>query len=41
MSFSLISHHKRKGRRFSPQQKFQILREWEMSGNGIEVPPKY
>ena len=41
MSVQLISNHKRKGRRFSPQQKLQVLREWEMSGNGVEVAQKY
>ena len=41
MSVQLISSHKRKGRRFSPQQKLQVLREWEMSGNGVEVAQKY
>lgn len=41
MSVQLISNHKRKGRGFSPQQKLQVLREWELSGNGVEVAQKY
>ena len=41
MSIQLISHKQRKGRRFTPQQKLQILKEWEMSGNGVEIAQRY
>jgi transposase-like protein len=41
MSVQLITADQRKGRRFTPQQKLQILKEWELSGNGVEVARKY
>jgi transposase-like protein len=41
MSVQLITQNQRKARRFSPQQKLQILKEWEREGNGIEVAQKY
>ena len=30
-----------KGKRLTPQQKLQIIREWEQTGNGIEVAEKH
>jgi transposase-like protein len=41
MSVQLIVPTRRKARRFTPQQKLQVLREWEQSGNGVEVAEKY
>ena len=41
MSLQLVGRTRRKARRFTPQQKLQILREWERSGNGAEVAEKY
>ena len=41
MSVQLITVDKRKGRRFTPQQKLQILKEWELSGNGAEVAERH
>jgi transposase-like protein len=41
MSVQLIPIDKRKGRRFSPQQKLQILKEWEQTGNGVAVAKKH
>jgi len=41
MSVQLIVPTRRKARRFTPQQKLQVLREWERSGNGVEVAEKY
>jgi len=41
MSVQLITPNQRKARRFSPQQKLQILKEWEREGNGIEIAQKY
>ena len=32
---------KRETKKFTPQQKLQILKEWEGTGNGIEVAQKY
>ena len=37
MSIQLIPVTQRKARRFTPQQKLQILKEWELTGNGVEV----
>ena len=41
MSVQLISNEKEKRRKFTPQQKLQVLKEWEATGNGIEVAQKY
>ena len=41
MSVQLIVPTRRKAKRFTPQQKLQVLREWERSGNGVEVAEKY
>jgi transposase-like protein len=41
MSVQLVIPTRRKAKRFTPQQKFQVLREWERSGNGVEVAEKY
>lgn len=41
MSVQLIPVNQRKGRRFTPQQKLHILKEWELTGNGVETAQKY
>ncbi len=41
MSVQLIPNEKEKRRKFTPQQKLKILKEWEANGNGIEVAEKY
>jgi len=41
MSVQLITENRKRAKRFTPQQKLQILKEWELSGNGIEVARKY
>ena len=41
MSVQLIPVTQRKARRFTPQQKLQILKEWELTGNGLEVAKKH
>jgi len=41
MDVQLYTIDKRKGRRFTPQQKLQILKEWELTGNGAEVAEKH
>jgi len=41
MSVQLITENWKRPKRFTPQQKLQILKEWELSGNGIEVARKY
>jgi len=41
MSVQLIPVDQRKARRFIPQQKLQILKEWELTGNGVEVAQKH
>ena len=41
MSVQLSTINQRKGRRFTPQQKLQILKEWELSGNGAEVAERH
>jgi len=41
MSVQLIPGDQRKARRFTPQQKFQILKEWELTGNGVAVAEKH
>jgi transposase-like protein len=40
MSVQLIPQEPKVRRRFTPQQKLQILKEWEATGNGIEVAQK-
>jgi hypothetical protein len=37
MSVQLIPQETTSCRKFTPQQKLQILKEWEATGNGIEV----
>ena len=41
MSVQLIPNEKERRSKFTPQQKLQILKEWEGTGNGIEVAQKY
>jgi len=41
MSVQLIQTNQRKRRRFTPQQKLQILKEWELTGNGVAVAQKH
>jgi len=41
MSVQLVIPTRRKAKRFTPQQKLQVLREWERSRNGVEVAEKY
>jgi transposase-like protein len=41
MSVQLIPHETKARRKFTPQQKFQVLKEWEATGNGIEVAQKH
>jgi len=41
MSVQLSTIDQRKGGRFTPQQKLQILKEWELSGNGAEVAERH
>ena len=41
MSVQLIMENRRKSKRFTPQQKLHILKEWELGGNGVEVAKKY
>jgi transposase-like protein len=41
MSVQLISQETKARKKFTPQQKLQILKEWEASGNGIEVAQKH
>jgi hypothetical protein len=41
MSVQLISTNQRRARRLTPQQKLRILKEWEATGNGVEVAQKY
>ena len=37
----LIKESIKRQKRFTPQQKLQILKEWELSGNGVEVVKRY
>ena len=37
MSVQLMTPNQRKARRLTPEKKLEILKEWERSGNGIEV----
>lgn len=41
MSVQLIPEETKVRRRFTPQHKLQILKEWEATGNGIEVAQKH
>ena len=41
MSVQLMSIEPGKIRRFSPQQKLQILKEWELSENGVAVAQEH
>lgn len=41
MSVQLIPEETKARRRFTPQHKLQILKEWEATGNGIEVAQKH
>ncbi len=41
MSVQLITESRKRSKRFTPQQKLQILKEWELSGNGIEIARGY
>lgn len=41
MSVQLIPQETKARRKFTPQHKLQILKEWEATGNGIEVAQKY
>jgi transposase-like protein len=41
MSVQLIPQETKARRKFTPQQKLQILKEWEGTGNGIEVAQKH
>lgn len=41
MSVQLITDDQEKRRIFTPEQKFQILNEWERTGNGVKVAQKY
>lgn len=41
MSVQLMTPNQRKARRLSPEQKLQIIKEWDQSGNGVEVAQKY
>jgi transposase len=41
MSAQLIPVTAEKTKRFTPQQKLQILKEWELSGNGVAVAEKH
>jgi transposase-like protein len=41
MSVQLIPHETKARRKFTPQQKLQVLKEWEAAGNGIEVAQKH
>ncbi|MFH0789336.1 MAG: hypothetical protein V2B13_17205 [Pseudomonadota bacterium] len=39
MSVQLMTPNERKARRLTPEQKLQILKEWEQSGNGYVRGP--
>ena len=41
MSEQLMTPNQRKARRLTPEQKLQILKEWEQSGHGVEMAQKY
>jgi transposase-like protein len=41
MSVQLTPVERKRRKRFTPQQKLSILREWEASGNGVEVAERH
>jgi transposase-like protein len=41
MSAQLIPVNVGPAKRFTPQQKLQIIKEWELSGNGVAVAEKH
>jgi transposase-like protein len=41
MSVQLTPMERKRRKRFTPQQKLSILREWEASGNGVEVAERH
>jgi transposase-like protein len=41
MTIQLTPKEERKQRKFTPQQKLEILKEWEVAGNGVEVAEKH
>ena len=41
MSVQLTPVENKKRRRFTPQQKLEILKEWEATGNGVEVAQRH
>ena len=41
MSVELTPVERKRRKRFTPQQKLSILREWEASGNGVEVAERH
>ena len=41
MSVQLTPVGRKRRKRFTPQQKLAILREWEASGNGVEVAERH
>ena len=41
MSVQLIQAESKKRKRFSPQRKLEILKEWEATGNGVEVARRH
>jgi transposase-like protein len=41
MSVELITENQKRKRKFNPRKKLEILKEWERSGNGIQVAEKY
>jgi transposase-like protein len=41
MSVQLTSIGRKSRKRFTAQQKLQILREWETTGNGVEVAERH
>jgi transposase-like protein len=41
MSVQLTPAEGKRRKRFTPQQKLLILREWEASGNGVEVAERH
>ena len=41
MSVQLTQVEKKRRKRFTAQQKLEILREWEATGNGVEVAERH
>jgi len=41
MGVELITKNQKKTRKFTPRKKLEILKEWERSGDGIQVAEKY